>query len=129
MTTKKVVKVELTEIEKLQEKIAKLKLVQEEQMAKIKVEQQKLKDEAKVLKEEEKKAKVEEKELKAKVKAEKLQEMMKNGKFEVKVNKSQIIREHMINGLTKEQIVTETGYTNKFVLDNMWRIEKSLGLR
>ena len=44
-------------------------------------------------------------------------------------NKTERIRKLVLEGKTKEQIKAETGYDNKTVLDIVWRIERSLGLR
>lgn len=120
--------VETTNVETLEQKIARLKTEFEEQMKELKKQEKELKEQAKALKEEALKAKAEAKEKQSAERAEKMRELLAN-KPEVKENKSQVIRELMLKGYTKDQIVKETNYTNKFVLDNMWRIEKSLGLR
>lgn len=119
---------ETTNVETLEQKIARLKSEYEAQMAELKKQEKELKEQAKALKEEADKAKKEAKEKQSTERAEKMRELLAN-KPEVKENKSQVIRELMLKGYTKDQIVKETNYTNKFVLDNMWRIEKSLGLR
>lgn len=119
---------ETTNVETLEQKIARLKTEFEEQMKELKKQEKELKEQAKALKEEALKAKAEAKEMKSAERAEKMKELLAS-KPEVKENKSQVIRELMLKGFTKDQIVKETNYTNKFVLDNIWRIEKSLGLR
>jgi len=131
LTTNEVVEIEITKIEAsetLEQKIARLKSEYEEQIKELKKQEKDLKEQAKALKEEADKAKKEAKEKQSAERAEKMKELLAN-KPEVKENKSQVIRELMLKGYTKDQIVKETNYTNKFVLDNMWRIEKSLGLR
>lgn len=120
--------VETTNVETLEQKIARLKSEYEEQIKELKKQEKDLKEQAKALKAEASKAKAEAKEKQSAERAEKMRELLAN-KPEVKENKSQVIRELMLKGYTKDQIVKETNYTNKFVLDNMWRIEKSLGLR
>lgn len=119
---------ETTNVETLEQKIARLKAEYEAQMAELKKQEKALKDQAKALKEEAENAKKEAKEKQSAERAEKMKAILA-AKPEVKENKSQVIRELMAQGLTKDEIVTKTGYSNKFVLDNMWRIEKSLGLR
>lgn len=115
----------------------------DELKAKIKALQEASKLEALVLKEKQKELRAQALELKAaakesaeelkrqeaRSKAIRIKEILENQNFETKVNKSQVIRELMFKGYTKDMIVEETGYSNKFVLDNVWRIEKSLGLR
>ena len=116
------------ETETLEQKIARLKTEYEAQMAELKKQEKALKDQAKALKEEAENAKKEAKEKQSAERAEKMKAILA-AKPEVKENKSQIIRELTKAGCTKEQIVEKTGYSNKFVLDNMWRIEKAAGLR
>lgn len=91
-------------------------------------EQKALKEKIKALKAEDIIAKKLEKEQKQKERAEKLQKLMQDGVVVVKENKSQKVRELLMQGMSKEQIKEETGYDNKFLLDTIWRIEKSLGL-
>lgn len=91
-------------------------------------EQKALKEKIKALKAEDIIAKKLEKEQKQKERAEKLQKLMQDGVVVVKENKSQKVRELLMKGMSKEQIKEATGYDNKFLLDTIWRIEKSLGL-
>lgn len=110
----------------------KLKSLQEQSRLEalvLKEKQKELRERALELKEEAKTKSEELKVQEAKSKALRIKEILENQNFETKVNKSQVIRELMFKGYTKDQIVEETGYSNKFVLDNVWRIEKSLGLR
>lgn len=123
-----IVSEETTNVETLEQKIARLKTEYEAQIAELKKQEKELKEQAKALKEEADKAKKEAKEKQSAERAEKMKAILA-AKPEVKENKSQVIRELMLTGCTKEQIVEKTGYSNKFVLDNMWRIEKAAGLR
>lgn len=92
----------------LKEKQKQLKLMAEEMKAKAKVESEELKKEA------------------ARLRAEQMKSMLGS---EPKVNKSEQIRKLMAEGKTRDEIAEALGYSPKFVTDNMWRIEKSLGLR
>ena len=64
----------------------------------------------------------------AAIRAARIKEALAN-KTEKKVNKSEIIRNLILEGKTKDQIKEATGFDNKTVLDITWRIEKELGLR
>lgn len=106
-------KVETTEtieqkLAKLKEEQAKLKAMLEEQKEKAKAEAQKLKEET------------------AKLRAAKMKQLLDE---EPKVNKSEQIRRLLLEGKDRDQIAAELGYKKKFVSDNIWRIEKQLGLR
>ena len=48
---------------------------------------------------------------------------------EPKVNKTQEVKILLLQGLDNKAIAEATGYSAKFILDTVWRIEKSLGLR
>lgn len=69
-----------------------------------------------------------EKEAKAKEKAERIQMLLLNNEVVVKENKSQKVRELLLQGKSKAEMAELLGYDNKFLLDTIWRIEKALGL-
>ena len=126
------VSIETAKVPSIEELKAKIKALQEASRLEalvLKEKQKELRAQALELKEAAKKSAEELKVQEAKSKALRIKEILENQNFETKVNKSQVIRELMFKGYTKDQIVEETGYSNKFVLDNVWRIEKSLGLR
>lgn len=126
MTTTKTIKVEEETIE---QKISRLKEEQKGQMAELLAQKLELDAKVKELKDQEKVAKAEQKAETAKLRTEKLQELLLNGSVEIKENKSQKIRSLILDGKSKADIVILTGYSNKFCLDTIWRIEKELGLR
>lgn len=124
MTTKKS-ETKMTELEKLEIELKSLQSKKDE----IKRLKQEIKESKQKEVELKKKQKLEQKKIQQEERSKRLQELMKEGKIEPKINKSEMIRKMILEGKSKEQIVEETGFTNKFVLDNMWRIEKQLGLR
>ena len=64
-----------------------------------------------------------------KVQMAKMKEALENGEVEVKVNKTQVIREMLVEGMTIDMMVEKTGWARKSILDRVWLIEKRLGLR
>ncbi len=56
----------------------------------------------------------------AKITAEKLADMQ----FGDKVNKTQAVRNCLAKGMSNAAIAEETGFTNKFICDTVWRIEQ-----
>ena len=95
-------------------KFAEVSKIWKERIAALKVEQEKLE--------------AEHAEEIAAYRAEKIKEaLLKN--TEKGENKTEKVRKLVLEGKTKEQIKVETGYDNKTVLDIVWRIERSLGLR
>lgn len=117
--------VEVVEVETLQQSIDRKKAELDTMLA----EQKALKEKIKALKLEDLVTKKVEKEQKAKEKAERIQMLMLNKEVVVKENKSQKVRELLFAGKSKAEIAEATGYDNKFLLDTIWRIEKSLGLQ
>jgi len=47
-----------------------------------------------------------------------------NMTFSTKINKTQAVRECLAKGMSNADIVKETGFTNKFICDTVWRIEQ-----
>lgn len=93
-----------------------------EQMAELKNKALELKIEAAAAAEEMKTAQAEER-------AAKLREAMEAKGLVAKVNKTQIIKEHLLAGRTIDEIVELEGYSRKEISDRTWQIEKALGLR
>lgn len=113
-------KVEMSIEEKMQAlkaEIQKLKALEKESKAK-----------AKELKEEEAKAKAQAKQDQAKERSKKLAEMMA-AKPELRENKTQRIKELLLENKTNLEIHEITQYDKKFILDTVWRIEKQWGIR
>lgn len=114
--------------ETLEQKIIRIKAEQLAELNSLLAEQKAIKDKIKLLKLEDIMSKKIEKENKSKEKSEKIKELLLNNEIVVKENKSQKVRELLLQGKSKEEMKELLGYDNKFLLDTIWRIEKSLGL-
>jgi len=114
--------------ETLEQKITRIKEEQKAELNSLLEEQKAIKDKIKLLKLEDVMAKKIEKENKSKEKSEKIKELLLNNEIVVKENKSQKVRELLLQGKSKDEMKELLGYDNKFLLDTIWRIEKSLGL-
>lgn len=93
-----------------------------EAMRVLKAEMASMKDQEK---EEKRRLKAEEAETRAKA----IKEAMDAGLIKPKINKTELVREMLKEGLTISEMTERTGWKRKFILDNVWRIEKALGLR
>lgn len=106
---------------------------QAEKMAQVKEElKQKmaeLKEQAKRLKEEETSKKKELKAQEARERAQRMKVVLEKAGAEITVNKTQKIKELLLEGKTTDEIVELTGFGRKEILDRIWLIEKKLGIR
>ena len=124
MTTKvkEVVKVELTEVQKLEAKIEQMKLDAKKAKELEKEVNVKLAEKAKELK-----LKAKSKDAINRIMAIKLG-LEAKGESQ-KINMTLKIKEMAIKEMTIDMMVEETGWQRKSILDRIWLIEKSLGLR
>lgn len=106
---------------------------QAEKMAQAKAELQlkmkELKEQAKKLKDEESSKKKELKAQEAQERAQRMKVVLEKAGAEITVNKTQKIKELLLEGKTTDEIVELTGFGRKEVLDRIWLIEKKLGIR
>ena len=114
--------VEMTELEKLEAKIAQMK--EDAKKAK-EIEKKEKKKLAEKLKEQKLKAK----ETDAKDRVAKIKEALIAKGEEKKINMTLRIKEMAMQDMTIDDMVEETGWNRKSILDRIWLIEKSLGLR
>ncbi len=124
MTTKTVSikKVDFTELQKLEAKIAKMRIDAKKAKDAEKVLNVKLKEEAKQLK-------LEDKEFIAVGRVVTIKEALILKGEDAKINMTLKIKEMAMKTMTIDMMVKETGWKRKSILDRIWNIEKSLGLR
>lgn len=88
-----------------------------------------LKEEQKKLADLEKQNKLNLKKIEAENRVKRMNEALKNGNIESKVNMTEEIRTRLLKGQDIDQIQKETGWNRKSILDRVWLIEKKLGIR
>lgn len=114
--------------ETLEQKIIRIKAEQTAELNSLLEQQKAVKAKIKALKFEDVISRKLEKQAKSLEKSEKIKLLLLNNEVVVKENKSQKVRELLLQGKSKEEMKELLGYDNKFLLDTIWRIEKSLGL-
>jgi len=119
----------MTTVESLDQKIARIKAEQKSELTALLTQKAEIAAKLKELKVQEDAAKAEIKTAEAQAKATKLAEIIAKGGIEKKVNKSEVLLNMMLAGKDRAQMHEETGYTKKFIIDVVWRLEKQYGLR